>query len=307
VVAGVFVLQEDLWLVFAQPVVHAVGIADGQVLLRERRMRGGGAQRTAFLERRIEAGLRKHLIEGREVLLFVDRVKVAGRVLGQVNAMRRVVGQVLWRGVRDLFVQTGERLERLPYRLRVVQDLGALNVLFLGDGAAGRRLAQLLQLLPYDFGVGLSYGGRNRAGRVEVEAQACWGARLLVDAEEHVEQLVVALGEAARSAHGLPFVGNEAVADGDGLVKLDAHLAVLAPASCQLVVVRISRRAYLHDRLTGGLGVASASVGMLGARSSGCGRASEAMMGVVVMVVVGEQAVVGAQELLGESTVAMRG
>ena len=55
---------------------------------------------------------------------------------------------------------------------------------------------------------------------------------MAVEVEQGVEQLVVLRLQPARGAHGLPLLHDQRVALVHGVVELDAHLAVLAPACC---------------------------------------------------------------------------
>jgi hypothetical protein len=233
VVCGVFVLEEDLGLVAAQPVVHTVWVANGKVLFAERRLGGCEADGAALLEGLVEARLVEDLVVGEEVLVFVVGGHVAGRMLAEVYALDGVLGQVSARGVWCLGLQAGERLQRLLHRLRAVQLVGLYRVLLRCDPPVCDVIPQRLQLLLDELRVWPSFEGRHGCvggGQLaQVVAQAGVDARLAVELEEHVEHLVVVLLQAARRAHGLPLGLDEGVALRHGVVELYAHLAVLSP------------------------------------------------------------------------------
>lgn len=228
----VLVLQENLGLVLAQPVVDAVRVAHGKVLFAERGLGGCEADGAALLEGLVEAGLLEELVGSEEVFVFVGGRHVARRMLAEVDALDRVVGQVGARRVGDFGLKAGERLERLLDGLRRVQLVCPCRVLLGGDGVGGQVLSQRLQLCFYQFWIGAGFkrghGGVGGGEVAQVEAQARVDACLLVELEEDVEDLVVVLLQAAGGAHGLPLLLDEAVAVVHGLFELDAHLAVFS-------------------------------------------------------------------------------
>lgn len=278
VVGRVLVLEEDLGLVLAQPAVDAVGVADGQLLFAERGLRGAQVQGTVVGAGGVEGGVLEQLVEGQQVLFLVGGRHVAGGVLAEVDAVGRG-GQVGGDGVGDGGVEGGQRLvEGLDGR-GIVQLVGAVGVLVGGDGAGVQLLAQVVQ--GGVGGAGGGEGGRVAVGGVlQVEALAGRDARLGVEVEQGVEQLVVLGLQAAGGAHGLPLLHDEVVALVHGVVELDAHLAVLAPGGGSVGegVGGGGRCAYLQERLTGGRRAASAgSGGASGAGAGASGGASVAM------------------------------
>ena len=87
---GVFVLQEDLGLVLAQPVVHAVWVADGEVFLAEGRLRGPQVEGAVVGGGLLEGRVFQQLVERKQVLFLVGGRHVAWRSGNTVLCLRRL-------------------------------------------------------------------------------------------------------------------------------------------------------------------------------------------------------------------------